>query len=199
MDVPKNINILAATKGHSVEEIQKTIDSGISFLGENYVQEAKRKKSLLKGRFEYHFIGHLQKNKVKEALELFDVIQTIDSFELANEISKQAEKNFQILIEINSGEERKKSGVNADDAIDLIKKISSLPHVQTKGLMTMGPKENPRSAFQKTRKIFDRIKQMKLPNVHMDILSMGMSDSYQIAIEEGATMVRLGRMLFDKK
>ncbi|MFC1768205.1 YggS family pyridoxal phosphate-dependent enzyme [Nanoarchaeota archaeon] len=195
--IPKYVKILAASKTRSVSEIQKVIDDGISIIGENYVKEAKEKKALLKGSFEFHMIGHLQKNKIKDAIQLFDMIQTVDSFELASEISKRATTKYPVLIEVNSGEESEKSGVNPTKVLDLVRKISTLPNVIVKGLMTMGPVENPRMAFRKTKQLFDSIKAMKIPNVEMEILSMGMSDSYEVAIEEGSNMVRLGKSLFE--
>ncbi|MBI4440207.1 YggS family pyridoxal phosphate-dependent enzyme [Candidatus Woesearchaeota archaeon] len=197
MDIPKNVRILAAAKGRSAEDVQRVIDSGIKIIGENYVQEAKQKKPRLRGKFEYHFIGHLQKNKVGEALKLFDLIQAVDSLELAKEISTKSKTIYPVLIEINSAKEESKTGVSPEYAVELIRKISKLPNIKIKGLMTMGPKGNPGIAFRETKNLFDKIKTLKINNVDMEILSMGMSDSYKIAIEEGATMVRLGRVLFE--
>src|SRR3989338_1563880 len=139
MDIPKNVKILAAAKGRSAEEVQKIIDSGITIVGENYVREAKEKKPKLKGEFEYHFIGHLQKNKVRDAIRLFDMIQTVDSFSISEEISKRVERPYPVLIEVNSGEEKGKFGVMPDKVIGLVRQISALPNIKIKGLMTMGP------------------------------------------------------------
>jgi pyridoxal phosphate enzyme (YggS family) len=151
-------------------------------------------------------IGHLQTNKVKKAVPVFDMIETVSSLRLAEEIDKacaKADKEMPVLIEINSGEEAQKSGVNPGEALELIRSMSSLKNIRIVGLMTMGPfagdPEDSRPYFQRTRKIFDALKAMDLPGVEMKYLSMGMSNSYKVALEEGANMVRIGTKLFGER
>jgi pyridoxal phosphate enzyme (YggS family) len=151
-------------------------------------------------------IGHLQKNKVKKAVKMFDMIETIDSLELAQAVDKQCSvenKIMPVLIEINSGKESNKTGVLPENVEDLILKINNLSNLQIKGLMTMGPRfgnpEDARPYFIATKKTFDRIKALNIPNVEMKYLSMGMSNSYKIAIDEGANIVRIGTKLFGER
>jgi len=200
-NIPPNVQILAATKSRSVKEIEQAISSGIKIIGENYVQEAKEKFSKLKSKCKIHLIGHLQSNKVKDAVEIFDMIQSVDSVKIAKEIDKRTKKVMPILIEVNIGREKNKYGVLPENVSELIKEISSLKNIQVKGLMTMGPdfneKEEYLPLFREMNKLFENLKKERIPNVSMEILSMGMSDSYEIAISEGANMVRLGRVLFE--
>jgi pyridoxal phosphate enzyme (YggS family) len=199
-EVPPGVTIVAATKTRSVEELRMAIECGITDIGENYVQEAEKKFSEIGKIVKWHFIGHLQKNKVKKALKIFDVIETVDSIEIAKEISKHSSQVFPVLIEINSGREPQKSGVFPEHAGKLIEEISKLPNIIVQGLMTMGPfVEHPsdiRPYFKLTKKLFDDFKKLQLPNVEMKILSMGMSDTWRIAIEEGATCIRIGTAIF---
>ncbi|HPP67158.1 MAG TPA: YggS family pyridoxal phosphate-dependent enzyme, partial [bacterium] len=198
--IPEYVQIVAATKTRSVEEIKEAIDCGITDIGENYIQEAEKKFHELGKIITWHFIGHLQKNKIKKALKIFDIIETVDSLEAATEISKHAQENFPVLIEINSAKENQKSGVYPENVQNLLIKISTLSHINVLGLMTMGPfLDNPteiRPYFRLTKQIFDACEKLDLPNVEMKILSMGMSNSWQIAIEEGATCIRLGTAIF---
>jgi len=205
-ELPKNIKLVAATKTRSVDEINQAIESKIKIIGENYVQEAGKKYNKLKDKVKFHCIGHLQKNKVKKAVEIFDMIQTIDSTKIAEEIDKRCKnlnKTMPILIEINSGKESNKNGVIPEKTINLIKEISKLKNIKIKGLMTMAPyfedAEKDRYYFKLTKTLFDKIKTLNIPNVDMEILSMGMSHSYKIAIEEGANMVRVGSKLFGSR
>jgi pyridoxal phosphate enzyme (YggS family) len=151
-------------------------------------------------------IGHLQRNKAKKAVKVFDMIETVDSMKLAREIDKSCQKIgkvMSVLIEINSGEESQKAGVMPEDAIPLIQEMSILKNIRIVGLMTMGPfsgnPEDARPYFQKTRKVFERLKDMNLPDVEMKYLSMGMSNSYKVALEEGANMVRIGTKIFGER
>ncbi len=199
-EIPQGMTIVAATKTRNVEEIKQTIDCGITDIGENYVQEAEKKFHTIGKSVRWHLIGHLQKNKVKKALKIFDIIETVDSLELALEISKYAQSSYPVLIEVNSAKEPQKAGVFPEDLENLIEKISNLPNIKIEGLMTMGPfVENPedvRPYFKLTRQIFESCKRISLPNVEMKILSMGMSDTWRIAIEEGATCIRIGTAIF---
>src|SRR3989344_7406486 len=128
--IPSSVTLVAATKNRTLEEIKQAIDAGITIIGENYVQEAEEKYGELKGRVKFHLIGHLQKNKVKRALNIFDMIQTIDSPELAEEISRRAEKPVDVLIEINIGKEPDKTGVMPEESVNLIKEISKLNNIK---------------------------------------------------------------------
>ena len=202
-EIPDNVIIVAAAKSRTPQELLEAIDAGIKVIGENYVQEAKKAFVLIGKGAKWHFIGHLQKNKVKKAVEIFDLIETVDSLGLAEEIDKYCKKNNKImpvLIEINSGREPQKFGVMPEDTEKLIKCISSLENIRIMGIMTMGPRfgnpENARVYFKKTKQIFKHIKKMRIPNVKMEYLSMGMSNSYQIAIEEGANITRIGTKIF---
>ncbi|MCM8809091.1 MAG: YggS family pyridoxal phosphate-dependent enzyme [Candidatus Omnitrophica bacterium] len=201
--LPENVILLAATKGRTVEEINEAIESGINFIGENYVKEAEEKFLKIGKKVKWHMIGHLQTNKVKKAIEIFDIIETVDSFKLAKEIDKEAKKKntiFPILIEINSGREPQKSGVLPENVENLIYEILKLENVKIEGLMTMGPfVENPediRPYFKLTKVLFEKFKNLKLPNLEMKYLSMGMTDTWKIAIEEGANIIRIGTGIF---
>ena len=205
-ELPKDVELVAAAKTRTPEETREAIEAGIKIVGENYVQEAQKAFEAIGKRVKWHFIGYLQKNKVKKAVKIFDMIETIDSYTLAQEIDKrcsQISKIMPILIEINSGREEQKSGIFPEDALDLIKEISLLPQIKVMGLMTMGPRfgnpEDSRPYFTETRKVFEKIKALNLPHIEMKYLSMGMTNSYQIAIEEKANMVRIGTLIFGKR
>jgi len=202
-ELPEGVELIAASKTRSPQEILEAVEAGVKIVGENYVQEAERAYQVVGARAKWHFIGYLQKNKVKKAVALFDMIETVDSIELAVEIDRrcrQIGKTMPVLVEVNSGRERQKSGVLPEDAEQLIRQISVLPSIRVLGLMTMGPQfgdpEDSRPYFVETRRIFERIKLLALANVEMKYLSMGMSNSYQVAIQEGANMVRIGTKLF---
>lgn len=203
-ELPKGVELVAAIKDRSAKEVLEAVAAGVSIVGENYVQEAEETYSVVGNKARWHFIGHLQKNKVKKAVRLFDMLQTVDSVEIAQEIDKrcaQIGKVMPVLVEVNSGRERQKSGVLPEDAENLITAISVLPNIKVMGLMTMGPRfgdpEESRPYFITTRRIFERIQKLELPNVEMRYLSMGMSNSYLVALAEGANMVRIGAKIFD--
>jgi len=202
-ELPAGVELVAAGKTRDPREILEAIEAGIRIIGENYVQEAERAYQSIGNRVAWHLIGHLQKNKVKKAAALFDMIETVDSIEIAREIDKkcaQIGKVMPVLIEINSGREKQKTGVLAEHAEELIRETSTLPHISVKGLMTMGPRfgnpEEARPYFVATKQLFDRIKRLNLPNVEMKYLSMGMTNSYKVALEEGTNMVRIGTRIF---
>lgn len=205
-ELPQGVVLVAAAKTRTPPEILEAIAAGVTVIGENYVQEAERAYREIGSKVEWHFIGHLQKNKVKKAVDMFDMIETVDSLELAREIDArcaQAGKIMPVLIEINSGREAKKTGVYPEDAERVVREISRLERVKVKGLMTMGPltgdAENARPFFRETKKLFDKIKGLDLPNVDMRYLSMGMTDSYPVALEEGANLVRIGSKIFGER
>jgi pyridoxal phosphate enzyme (YggS family) len=205
-ELPDGVEIVGAAKTRSPWEIREAVEAGVRVIGENYVQEAESAYQVIGDRAKWHFIGHLQKNKVKKAVRLFDMIETVDSLGIAKEINKrcaQIGKTMPVLIEINSGREVQKSGVLPEKAIELVREISNLPNLKIMGLMTMGPllgnPEDLRPYFKETKKLFSEIRELNLPNVIMKYLSMGMTDSYQVAIEEGANMVRIGTKIFGER
>ena len=205
-ELPDDVRLVGAAKTRAPEEIQEAIDAGLEIIGQNYVQEAEKAFEVMGGRATYHMIGHLQSNKAKNAVKIFDMIETVDSIKLARAINKACDKIGKVmlvLIEINSGEELQKAGVLPRDAVSLIKEISELKNVKIMGLMTMGPlagdAEDSRPFFQKTKELFEEIKEMDLPGVEMTYLSMGMSHSYRVAIEEGTNLVRIGTRIFGER
>ena len=205
-ELPEGVQLVAAAKTREPQEVLEAVESGVRIIGENYVQEAERAYAVVGNRVNWHFIGHLQKNKVKKAVKLFDMIETVDSVAIANEIDKrcaQIGKVMPVLIEVNSGREKQKAGVLPENVEGLIKEISLFPNLKVMGLMTMGPwagnPEDSRLYFVETKKVFDRIKQLNLPGVEMKYLSMGMTNSYRIALEEGANIVRIGSKLFGER
>ncbi len=202
-ELPLGVRLEAAAKTREPREIAEAITAGISIIGQNYVQEAERARAAIGDKAAWHFIGQLQRNKVKKAVALFDMIETVDSFALAVEIDKrcaQIGKQMPVLIEVNSGREPAKAGVLPKDAAKLIAEIASLSNIRIMGLMTMGPllatAEEYRPYFALTKKLFDEIAALKLPGVAMQYLSMGMTDSYRVAIEAGANLVRIGSKIF---
>jgi PLP dependent protein len=205
-ELPPDVLLVAAAKTREPSEILAAINAGVKIIGENYVQEAEKAYAVIGRRAEWHFIGHLQKNKVKKAVSIFDMIETVDSLEIATEIGKrsgQIGKNMPVLIEINSGREQNKSGVFPEQATEVITGISRIPNIRVMGLMTMGPSvsnsEDFRPYFRETKELFDKIKELTIPGVEMKYLSMGMTDSYKVAIEEGANIVRLGSKIFGER
>ena len=205
-ELPQEVQLVAAAETRAPDEIREAVKSGVSIIGENYVQEAERAYAKVENKAKWHFIGHLQRNKVKKAVRIFDMIETVDSIEIAAEIDKrcsQISKVMSVLIEINSGKEKQKSGVLPEDAEQLIREIAGLENIKIMGLMTMGPRfgnpEDSRPYFVETRRIFNKIKELGLPNVEMRHLSMGMTNSYKIAIEEGANIVRIGTKIFGER
>ena len=204
--IPPQVELVAAAKTRTPDEVRQVIAAGARVIGQNYVQEAGRIRAELgeMGRgVRWHMIGHLQRNKVRSAVELFDMIETVDSDRLAGEIDRRCRplgKIMPVLVEINSGREPQKTGVMPEETVDLIREISSLEHVRIMGLMTMGPPfgdpEDSRPYFQVARELFERIRDLSLPRVDCRHLSMGMTNSYRVAVEEGSTMVRIGTAIF---
>lgn len=203
---PESIKLLAVTKTVPLPAIEQAIEAGITVLGENYVQEAKEKIAVIGQRASWHMIGHLQTNKAKYTVNLFDYIHSVDRLELAAEINKRARliaRKINILIEINVSGEKTKNGITASEAIELIKNVSMLESVSVKGLMTMAPystnPENSRPYFSELRNLRNKIICEGITNIQMEELSMGMTDDFEIAIEEGATIVRIGRAIFGQR
>ena len=212
--IPDYVTIVVSCKTRTAEQIEEAIDAGATDVGENYVQEAGQMYSTLRkkaAKVRWHMIGHLQTNKINKALRVFDVIQTVDSLEKAASIDKRVERTrkqiMPILIEINIGSEDSKAGLRPDEhepfedyMENLIKDMSRFEHLRVEGLMTMGPRfgnpEDVRPYFKRTKRIFEKIKELGLPNVDMKYLSMGMTNSYRVAIEEGSNMIRIGTAIF---
>ncbi len=205
--LPDGVILVAASKSRTPEEILEAHQAGIDIFGENYVQELLTKYDKIGNRVEWHFIGHLQRNKVKKIVGVVDMIQTLDNLKLAEELEKRfskVDRIIEVLIEVNIAREPQKAGVLPEDVIPFVKEVSErFRYIKIKGLMTMGPfvdePEKLRPLFKETKKIFDRIRGMRIKNVDMEILSMGMSDSFLIAVEEGANMVRIGTAIFGKR
>lgn len=202
---PQDITLLAATKTVDVEIINHAIKNGIDYIGENRVQELTAKNDFYLPVHK-HFIGHLQTNKVKYIIDKVELIESVDSLRLAKEISKEAVKHgkvMDILLEINIGNEESKSGFRAEEVIDSAKEISKLVGVRIQGIMAIPPicedEQILRGYFKKMSKLFVDIGNEKIDNSSMKILSMGMSDDFAVAIEEGANLVRIGTALFGRR
>jgi len=205
-ELPKGVQLVAAAKTRTPAEILEAVTAGVSIIGENYVQEAAKAFQVVGPEVRWHLIGHLQSNKAKKAVEIFDMIETVDSLKLATAIDKACRKTgktMSVLIEINSAEEPQKAGVMPENAASLIKDMSVLENIKIMGLMTMGVfsinPEELRPCFRIAKALFEEIKTQDFPGVNMTWLSMGMSDSYRVAIEEGATLVRIGTGIFGKR
>ncbi|MGI2335437.1 MAG: YggS family pyridoxal phosphate-dependent enzyme [Dehalogenimonas sp.] len=210
-EIPPGVTIVAAAKTRNVGEILAAMETGVSIIGENYVQEAAKAKTWLDTNnsvpFDavFHFIGHLQPNKIKRAVELFDLIETVDSISLAKELDEQARRMntvMPVLIEVNIASEPQKYGVLPDKLLDLALHLDSLPNLKLQGLMTMGPRLDEsglRPYFMETKRLLENLKTAKLPNADLRYLSMGMSNSYRTAIEEGANLIRLGTAIFGER
>ena len=210
-EIPAHVTIVPAAKTRSAQEMLEVIEAGATDLGHNYVQEAELARQALGSaadRVRWHLIGHLQANKINKALQVFDVFQTVDSLETARAIDVRAarlDRVVPVYIEVNSAVEESKSGVAPDleTIAGLASGVCALEHVRLEGLMTMGPlsadEEAVRRAFRKTRHLFDQLRVLDLPGACLETLSMGMTDSYRIAIEEGATMVRPGTIVFGSR
>jgi pyridoxal phosphate enzyme (YggS family) len=205
-ELPEGVSLVGAAKTRTPKEILEAVEAGLEIIGENYVQEAERAFQIVGGKVKWHMIGHLQSNKAKKAVRVFDMIETVDSIKLARAIDRacgKIDKVMPILMEINSGEESQKAGVLPEDAISLARDMSELNNIKLMGLMTMGPfagdPEDSRPYFQKTKKLFEELKERGLPGVEMKYLSMGMSNAYKVALEEGANVVRIGTKLFGER
>jgi hypothetical protein len=197
-----NANLVAVTKTRTIEEIREAINSGIKIIAENRIKEAEDKYNLLKDflkkhNTEFHFIGHLQTNKAKKAVNMFNLIQSLDSLRLAEEIDKRAKsinKIQNVLVQVNIGKEEQKYGVMPEKTADFVNRVKQMKNIMVKGLMCMPPllkdAENTRPYFRKMKAIFQK--------QNLEILSMGMSNDYRIAVEEGSNMIRIGRAIFGK-
>lgn len=200
---PSEIKLMAVTKTVDDERVREAIEAGVRILGENYIQEAKRKINTMDADVEWHMIGHLQSNKSKYAVRLFDMVHSVDRMGLAAELDKRsatAGRVIDILVEVNVSGEESKSGIPADEASALVREIAQLENLSIRGLMTMPPwfddPEDARPYFVALRELRDRIAAEGIPGVDLRELSMGMSGDYRVAVEEGATIVRIGTAIF---
>jgi pyridoxal phosphate enzyme (YggS family) len=204
---PSEVRLVSVSKTVPIDRVRMAIEGGVTILGENYIQEAREKATALSHlSASWHFLGHLQSNKAKYAVRLFDLIHSVDSLKLAQEIHRQAEridKIQDILVQVNISGEKTKSGVSADDTLALLTEIASLGHIRVRGLMTLPPffgePEKARPFFKSLRELSETISVLDLPNVEMRELSMGMSGDFEAAIAEGATLVRIGTAIFGER
>ena len=200
------VTLIAVSKTKPVSMLQEAYDAGVREFGENRVQELCEKMDLLPGDIHWHLIGHLQKNKVKYIVDRVSMIHSVDSLDLAAEIQKQAEKKkvlVKILIEVNMGGEESKFGCRPEETLDLIRSISGFSNLRICGLMTVAPPcddpEEIRPIFRKMRELAVDIDRQNIDNTTMNVLSMGMTGDYTVAVEEGATMVRVGTGIFGER
>jgi hypothetical protein len=201
---PESVRLVTVSKTVDAARVAAAIEAGATILGENYIQEAREKFGMLSDRpVQWHFIGHLQSNKAKYAVRIFDLIHSVDSFKLASALDREARKNAKvqdILMQVNISGEASKSGIGETEALELAGQIGRLENVRLMGLMTMPPffdaPEAARPFFRRLAGLRDRIVARRLPGVHMDELSMGMTGDFEVAIQEGATLVRIGTAIF---
>lgn len=202
----EDVTLIAVSKTKPIEMLQEAYNLGVRIFGENKVQELTEKYELLPKDIQWHLIGHLQTNKVKYIVDKVDLIHSVDSLKLAETIEKEAAKKgciVRILVEVNVAEEESKFGIKVEDVLPFMEKISNFSHIKVEGLMTIAPfVENPeenRMIFSKLRQLSVDINAKNIDNVNVSILSMGMTNDYEVAIEEGATFVRVGTGIFGKR
>ena len=203
---PGSVTLIAVTKTVGTAKIQEALSAGIRHFGENRIQEAKDKIPRIGRAAQWHLIGHLQTNKARQAVALFDRIHSVDSLRVAEALQREAEKKekrLPILIQVNIAGEESKSGVETESVLDLIQTISEMENLLVEGLMTIPPyHENPeetRPVYKRLREVWGEVKAIELPRVNMEHLSMGMSHDFETAVEEGATLVRVGTAIFGER
>ncbi len=201
-----SVKLVGVTKTVHLDLIKEAVSAGLQILGENYVQEARSKIELFRDQVCWHFIGRLQTNKAKYAVKLFDLIQTVDSMKLARELNRRAQQYgrvIPIIIQVNLAGEASKGGAHPAETLNFIRQLTELNYVQIRGLMTMPPffndPERARPYFRQLRELGQELAAAGLPEVEMAELSMGMSGDYEVAIEEGATLVRVGTAIFGER
>lgn len=201
--ISQEVQLVAVTKNHDVEAMREAIDAGAIVIGENRVQEAQKKYETLDRDVTWHLIGHLQTNKVKHAVKIFDMIESVDSIKLAEAINKEAMKLGKvqkILVQVNLVKEASKTGVYLEDLDELLKNIDTMENLKLMGLMFIAPivdnLQDVRPMFNQMYQLFTKVQKMPLDNADIKYLSMGMTHDYQIAIEEGANIVRVGTAIF---
>lgn len=203
---PKDVSLIAVSKTKPVSDLQEAYQQGQRLFGENKAQEVMDKYPVLPQDIQWHFIGHLQRNKVKYIIDKVCMIHSVDSLRLAEEIEKEAAKHglvMDVLLEVNVAEEDTKFGLTMEEVLPLALEIAKLPHVHIRGLMTIAPyvedAEENRPVFQKLYQLFIDIRERNVHNISMDVLSMGMTNDYVVAVEEGATLVRVGTGIFGER
>ncbi len=204
---PEDVRLVGVTKTVPPERVREGVDAGLTILGENYIQEAQGKVEALAGiHVSWHFIGHLQSNKAKIAARLFDCVHTIDSEKLARELDKQADKagrRISVLLEVELGGENSKSGVEPETLVSLYRAASKLESLDVKGIMALPPflddPEEVRPYFRRLRELLDQLRDASSRPEDLTELSMGMSNDFEVAIEEGSTLVRVGTALFGSR
>ena len=203
---PQDVQLVAVSKTVDVKRIKQAIEAGTTILGENYIQEAREKIEELGQDVRWDFIGHLQSNKVKHAVDLFEMIHSVDRLSLAQEINKAAEKKkkkVRILVQVNVSGEETKSGIDPGGVISLVREIASLPNLSLEGLMSMPPyfddPEDARPYFTSLRELRGKILMEGIEGILLKELSMGMSGDFEVAIEEGSTLVRVGTAIFGER
>ncbi len=199
----ESVKIVAVTKTFPAEAVKAAVRAGITDIGESRVQETADKKPSVGLDCRWHLIGHLQKNKVKKALELYDLIQSVDSYDLSLAIDQRATHPVEVLLQVDSSGERTKFGIDPDRIVEVARRTASLERVRVMGLMTIGPLATDetivRHSFRLTKSLFDSLSEESIPNCEMRYLSMGMSSDYMIAVEEGSNMVRIGTAIFGSR
>jgi len=197
------VTIVAVTKTFPVEAVRAAIWAGLTEIGESRIQESASKKPEVDLECRWHLIGHLQKNKINKALELYDFIQSVDSLTLASEINKRADRIIDILLQVNSSGEETKYGMSPYALIDTARQIAKLDKIRIKGIMTIGPltddMSQTRHSFKLTKQIFDELRDADIPNTDIQYLSMGMTSDYRLAVEEGSNMIRIGTAIFGER
>lgn len=200
---PEEIRLVVVTKTVGPDKVRRAIECGVGILGENRVHEALAKQSEIGRSIEWHLVGHLQSRKAKDAVQAFDMVQSVESISTARALHKrctETDRFMPILIEVNTSKEEQKYGVSPDDAEPLIYEIAGLSAVRIRGLMTMAAlvadPEEARPSFRKLRELAERLREKNIPGASFDILSMGMSNDFEVAVEEGSTMLRIGTAVF---
>ena len=200
------VQLVAVTKNHDVDAMREAIDAGATAIGENRIQEAREKYTTLERKVDWHLIGHLQTNKAKYAVRMFDLIHSVDSENLALELDTAAgriDKVQDVLVQVNLAREDSKSGIYREDLLPLLHKVDELPHLRLCGLMCIAPNydevERCRPLFQEMYEIFQKVKEISFATANIKYLSMGMTHDYTIAIEEGANIVRVGTAIFGQR
>lgn len=203
---PESVRLVGVTKTVDLERIEEAVSAGLQILGENYVQEARSKIEQFGEEVSWHFVGRLQTNKAKYAVKLFDMIETVDSIKLTAELNRRAQslgRVIPVLIQLNLAAEQTKGGLEPSECFPLIHQLAELEHLQVRGLMTMPPffndPDRARPYFRQLRELSQVIAESGLPGVEMAELSMGMSGDFEVAIEEGATLVRVGTAIFGER
>jgi pyridoxal phosphate enzyme (YggS family) len=201
--LPEGVQLVVAAKSRTPQQVRAVIDAGARIIGHNYVQEAEAQRAALgpaADRAQWHLIGHLQRNKINRALALFDTVQSVDSLRLARGLSKRAAAPLRVLVEVNVAGEQSKTGVPFDRAPELVRAVRGLPNLRLEGLMAMEPylpdPEQARPYFRRMRQLRARLQDEPALAGCLGVLSMGMSHSYRVAVEEGANMVRVGTAIF---